>query len=113
MIDTDRIAAERAAVHAAYVELVRRRDINAVDLPVHFATVTRPREVFADPKTAKAAEMVGKCGRTTSVSIVIEPHDGELPTSLADFGFSAPLRSMFLAATTEADTHRMTVGAGR
>ena len=110
MNDAEIVSAEIAAIHAACNELASRdpRLITGSALPPHAVTVTHPREVFADTDTCKAAERIGKLGRIAGVSLVIDPHNGQPPASLADFGGSVPLRAMFLASG-----NGLTVGAGR
>lgn len=96
------VVAERAAIHEAHSVLTDRRNHRhnraVADLPLQTATITHPRDVFADPETVKAAEEIGKLGRHLRVSMLLEPHGGEVPASLADFGYSAPLRAMLVSA---------------
>lgn len=119
--EIDIVAAERAAIHEAHDVLTDRskqpietvpwitlpNGMQAADLPTHFATVTYPREVFADIETRNKAAEIGQNGRHWRVSVVIKHLEdltfttyGEafLNIDFADFGWHPILKRLFVEA---------------
>jgi hypothetical protein len=57
-------------------------------------------EILADPREREAAETIARVGRTTRVHLELHVRRNYGNVSLADFGGSAPLRSLALAPSS-------------